>query len=76
MKLFIIYNSDGDTTVREIEKHEFLNRLNGDEYSSALFLNEIPDEIDTNYWPENAHLIIEGNIVCPKPKEKITVYEL
>ena len=73
---FIIHNSDGDTTVRIISKEELLKDLdNGDYGEDPIFLDEIPQS-DTNYWGEERYLIIKGNIVTPKAKEKIIKHEI
>jgi len=74
---YLIHNSDGDTTVRPIDKEKFLKELaDGDYGDDVYFLDEIPSNNDTNYWGENSYLIIKGNIVTPKEKKVITEFKL
>jgi hypothetical protein len=74
---FLIHNSEGDTTITEINKEEFLKDIEDGSYGSdAVFLDEIPENNDTNYWGENTYLVIKGNIVTPKPVEVVTKFEI
>ncbi len=78
---FIISNSDGDTTVNQMNKQELVEALSNDEgeegtsYWGAVDFVKNLNENDTNYWGGDI-LIIKGNIVVPKPKEVITSYAL
>ena len=72
---FIIYNSDGETRVNVLTKEELTKRLNEEYYGDDVeFLGKI-DENDTNYWGD-AILIINGEIITPKPVEAFKGYEL
>ena len=74
---FVIHNSDGDTTIDRITKSQLEARLNDEDYyADAEFLSEVPDELDTNYWPENAHIIIKGRVIVPKSVSKVTAFEV
>jgi len=80
MPYFIISNSDGETTVDQIDKDTLIERIQPEEgeecnyYGRAGFLNKIEDS-DTNYWGDNI-LIIKGEIISPKPKTVIETYEV
>ncbi len=76
MKYYLIHNCDGDTTVSEIIKDEFLAEIEGGQWGeSPEFLDAIPKDRDTNYW-KGKMLIIKGEIVTPKEKEVVTKYDL
>ena len=80
-KYFEIYNSDGDTSVREYTKKEFLKMLNDEfveEYGYPSFIGDLDaiDNLDTNYWPENSRLIIKGKVVVPTPEKVVEVYKV
>ena len=66
---YIISNSDGDTTVKEVSKSELLERMEENYYGGEP-LTEIPNNYDTNYWGEGI-LIIKGKIVTPEPIEVV-----
>lgn len=70
---FIIRNSDGDTTVREISKEQLLRDMNDGEFGGVL--GNIPENPDTNYWGEGV-VIIKGRIVVPKAEQVITKYSI
>ena len=81
---FIISNSDGDTHVRMLTKAEMAERLkedaeNGDN-SCDIYFDEMPLKSDTNYWAndggDTVSLIIKGRVVSPKPKNRVTEYEI
>lgn len=80
MSYFIISNSDGNTTVEQVDKNTLLERIQPEEgeeccyYGRVGFLNEI-NEGDTDYWGDNI-LIIKGEIVTPKPKKVIETFEV
>jgi len=75
-KYFLIYNSDGDTYVKEIHIAEFLKEIEDGGYGDhPKFLGGLPKESDTNYW-EDSYLIIKGKVVSPKPVEIATKYEI
>jgi hypothetical protein len=73
MPYFIIHNSDGDTTVEQVDKETLIKYLQPEEggcyYGKVGFLNKIADT-DTNYWGDNI-LIIKGEIVTPRPKQVV-----
>jgi hypothetical protein len=72
-KYYIIRNSDGETTVRELTKKELLREI--DEERHTEYLSKIPHDIDTNYWGEGV-LIIKGTVVQPKPEQVVTKYDI
>ena len=71
MTHFLIYNSDGDTHVQEINPEAFLKDLEDEEWE---FFTSSPKTSNTNLW-EGKALIIEGRVVCPKPKAVVTKYK-
>ena len=74
--LFIISNSDGDTTVTPKTEAEFLQELNDGDYGdSPVFLTSL-DREDTNYWPEGALLLIRGEIIQPRTAQVVKEYKL
>jgi len=73
-KYYVIHNSDGDTTVYSYTKEELLEMLNDDEENDKYF-DEIPFEVDTNYWGEGT-LIIRGKIVKPKEKKIVVNFDI
>jgi hypothetical protein len=74
--LFIISNSDGDTYVKMVEEETFLRDVENGYYgSNAYVLDAIPTD-DVNYWPEGSILVIRGQIMKLRPKEKVISYEL
>ena len=78
MPLFSIYNSDGDTHVAEVKEKDIIEEIKECETNECdipEYLEKLPENHDTNYWPEGSHLLIEGKIVSPKPKEVIKTKE-
>jgi len=71
---FVIYNSDGETTVSELTKEQLLKAIQENHWGHMGILGSCPSE-DTNYWGENI-LIIKGKVVTPQPKEVITKYDV
>lgn len=74
MKLFVIWNSDGDTYVEETTEQEVLEELK--EIKENPYLESLPENTETNYWPEGSRLIIKGEIIFPKPKKIVKSWEL
>lgn len=76
---FMISNSDGETFIRTLTETELLAELEeqeGEGYSPKFITKEnLETESDSNYWGESV-LIIKGEVIVPKPKEKIVSYEL
>lgn len=73
---YIISNSDGDTTVEQVDKETLLKRIEENYYGSHKgILEKIPTNNDTNYWGENI-LIIKGKIVTPTPEQVVTKYDI
>lgn len=75
----VVTQSDGDVNFDYLDKHTLQKRLNefywGDQ-PRCLTPEEAKRFSDPNYWPENAILIIKGNVTVPIAKETITVYEV
>ena len=66
--IFVIANSDGDTTVRVMTEAEFVEQLNQGWYGDApVFVRDL-DKADTNYWPEGAICVIRGSLVTAMNK--------
>ena len=72
---FIISNSDGDTTITEMNKTELLEAIEENDWGVKLCLGDIPENRDTNYWGDSI-LIIKGKVVTPEPKQVITSYDI
>lgn len=76
MTYFVIDTSaDGDHYIEALTKEQLAGRLNNHDWGDdPKFLDGLP-EFNMNYWG-NSTLIIKGEIVVPKAKEKITIYEV
>jgi len=72
---FIICNSNGDTTVTEMNKTELLVAIEENYWGDRLYLGDIPENRDTNYWGDSI-MIIKGKIVTPESKEVVTSYNI
>lgn len=76
MYYFIIQNNGGDTNVSMVEKGVFERRMNDHYYGDApIFLDKMPDNSDTNMWPEYSMLVIKGDIAPPTEKKVVTTWE-
>jgi hypothetical protein len=76
MKYYLIRNSDGDTSVSQIDKEKFLASIeDGDYGESPEFLDSLVGLSDTNYWGDKM-LLIKGEIVTLKKKEVVTKYDI
>jgi len=71
---FVIWNGDGDTTVRQYTKEELLAEIEDGGFGEGI-LTELPENNDTNYWCGEA-LIIKGKIVTPQAEEVVTKYKI
>jgi len=74
MTHFLIYNSDGDTVVKEINPEKFLKEVADGDHGEPKFFEALPSEGNTNYWGGKS-LIISGEVVFPKPKRVVKEYE-
>jgi len=74
-KYYVIWNSDGDTTVTEMTKAELIDNIEERAWGDKVCLDDIPDSNDTNYWGESL-LIIKGKIVTPVAEEVVTKYNI
>ncbi|MCP3684105.1 MAG: hypothetical protein GY861_15600 [bacterium] len=72
---FIIHNSEGDTTVDQVDKEELLKRIAEEYYGEVSFHKALPEETDTNFWGENL-LIIKGEVVTPTPVKVIEKFDI
>ena len=72
---FIISNSEGDTTVTQMNKTKLLQAIEENYWGEKECLNYVPENTDTNYWGKNL-LIIKGSIVTPKPEKIVTKYNI
>lgn len=70
MAYFLIYASDDGGRVRWLNPDEVPEMLEEGEE----FYDKLPDESDMNYWRKN--LIVKGEVVSPKPVERVTTWEL
>ena len=74
---FVIRNSDGDTSVTPYTHEMMKEALNDEDFGTDfIFLDAVPTERDTNYWGEGRCLIIKGEVVVPKAKEVVTIFEI
>lgn len=65
MDYIVIYNSDGDTTVKRYSKEKLIEIINNQEEQGWEWFESWPAETDTAYWG-NKMLIIKGSVVVPK----------
>lgn len=73
MSYFLIEcDEDGEISVCKYKKEELLDLINDND--DMVFMSEIIDS-DPNYWG-NKCLIIEGEIILPKPKTVVKEYDI
>jgi len=72
MKLFRIWNSDGETFVQEVSEEDVIYGIEKEEERPSDYLDHLPNR-NANYWPENSMLLIRGEVITPRPKEVIKV---
>ena len=74
---FVIRNSDGDTTVRTLNKKQLLEYMKDGDFGNngEDILDEIPENADTNYWGEGV-LIIKGHQVSPTAKQTVVEFDI
>lgn len=75
MKYYLIYNSDGDTSVVEYDKDQLLKEIEDGEWGENPEFQGCLLGRDTNYW-EGKMLVIKGEIVTLEKKEVVTKYDL
>lgn len=71
-KYYIIYNSDGDTTVTDLSREELLHGINTGKYSEFI---KHGWNADTNYWGDCV-MIIKGSIVHPEAIQIVKEYTI
>lgn len=77
MSFFVVKGSEDGTQITELQTEVDLKQYIED-YGITGFrsgLGETFGERDTNYWGEKECLIINGNILIPKPKEVVKDWE-
>ena len=77
MTYFVINNSDGDTRIRALTREELLEKLGENFWGDVDFVKHLALDVamDTNYLNGNV-LIIEGEIVIPKPVKVVKAFTL
>jgi hypothetical protein len=75
-RYFVIFNPDGDTTVRSYTKEQLLVELNDNAWGIDVNFMDKIDEADTNYWGEDNILIIKGTIEVPVTEQVITKFNI
>ena len=76
MAYFVIYNSEGDTHVEEVERIKLLERILQQYYGDVRFIENLSKvDKDTNYWGDNI-LIIKGEIVPPVAVQVTTKFDI
>lgn len=78
---FVIFNSDGDTTITPYSKEDLERDLNDQAWGADVtFVEELGTlkgyDLDTNYWGESTVLIIKGEITLPNEKKVVTNFSL
>lgn len=72
MTFFVVRGSEDGTQIHAFESQaevsEFLKECGLDEFHS--------EPSDTNYWDENACMVISGKVVIPKAKEMVTEWDV
>jgi len=74
MALFLISISEDGINIERVDKKKFLADLNDGDYEDETFHTELPPH-GTEYWG-CGYILVEGEIVVPKPKKVVTEYEL
>lgn len=72
---FVLIPTEDGLKVDCLERAELLKRLNEEYYGFRKILREIPSAANHNYW-NHSLVIIEGQVVAPKPVTKVTEWEL
>ena len=75
MALLLISISEDGIGIEQVDKKKFLADLNDGDYEGEHFYTELLPSSSTEYW-ESGYILIEGEIIMPKPKEVVTRYEL
>jgi len=78
MKMLTIFNFTEDgVTARQMTKDVFLKRLNDEDYGDEpyFFSKKDVEAINGYSWPLGL-LILDGEIVSPKPETKVTKFVL
>ena len=86
MGYFLVISTEDGTKITKLTREELLERITPDEDGETyyggedglVFLDEIPDS-DKGCWrdvPDNAVLIIQGEIIKPRITKVATKYEL
>lgn len=76
-KVVAIYCSeDGDKSIKFTTKAEFMKGIEADMKDGASFprFAKPGEKIEMDYFV--GYILIEGDVIVPKPVEKVTKYEL
>jgi len=76
MSYFVINISDSDVFISKYTKQELQYALDNNYFGDKpTFLDEMPEEFNTDSWPNNSYTVIKGSVSSPKPKEVVTKWE-
>ena len=76
MAYFHITQSDGEVSIAKLTKKEVEDQAVEDaEYDKTFFEPDV-DFGSPGYWPEGRSLLIKGQVVVPRTKEKVTQFEV
>ena len=80
MSYFLIHCSEDGLEIEQLSRTELLKRITPDKSGNTyyggphVFLDKVPESSGDGFWkaPENAVLIIQGEIIQPKPVTIVT----
>ena len=70
--MLVLIRNDHVNIIRE---QEFVERLNEEYYGELKFLKQLPSN-GQDFMKEDEMLVIDGKVIIPKAKEKVTEWEL
>jgi len=73
---FVVTWDEDGASIDEMDVAELERQLADDSLNGGECLPRVPDDADTNYWPEGRALIIKGRIVVPKAVKVVERYEV
>lgn len=76
MFILILSNEDGETRIEQLERDVLLKRLNEGYWGDLEFVTDLEDvSNDPAYWGRRA-LLVEGQLVAPRPEQTVTSWTL
>lgn len=75
MYILISSDEDGEFKIEEASKKDILNSIKDLDYTHFVTKDYLKKEIDPAYWGEKI-LIIKGEIIEPRAKRVVDIYEI